>query len=64
MVPLGKLRARRSKKGNLEVAEDSAEFPDLPGIVNDLLYGVGSLSLDLRRHSPLGTSVFLAARVR
>ncbi len=64
MVPLAKLRARRSKKGNLEVAEDSAEFPDLPAIVNHVLYGVGSFSLDLRRHSPLGTSVFLAARLR
>ena len=46
------------------MTEDSAEFPDLPAIANDVLYGVGSLSLDLRRHSPLGTSVFLAARVR
>lgn len=64
MVPMGKLRARRSRKGKLEVTEDSAEFPDLPAIANDVLYGVGSLSLDLRRHSPLGTSVFLAARVR
>lgn len=64
MVPLGKVRARRSRKGNLQVAEDSAEFPDLPSVVNDVLYGLGSISLDLRRHSPFGTSVFLAARVR
>jgi hypothetical protein len=61
MVPLGLLRARR--KSTNAVGED-AEFPDLPGPVNDLLYGLGTASLALRQKWRTGTSLFVAATVK
>jgi Methyltransferase domain len=62
MVPLGLLRKRR--RGSVDGAGDEkAEFPDLPGLVNDAFYGLGSAALTLRRWSPTGTSLFLAATV-
>lgn len=60
MVPLGLVRSR--KKGEAST-EDGAEFPDVPGVVNDVLYGLGSVSLGLRKRWPTGTSLFLAATV-
>jgi Methyltransferase domain len=60
MVPLGILRARRK---NAKAQGEDAEFPDLPGPVNDLLYGLGTASLALRRKWRTGTSLFLAATV-
>jgi hypothetical protein len=63
MVPFGLYRAR--KKNDSIGAKDAseAEFPDLPGVVNDLLVGFGSVSLALRRAWPTGTSLFMAATV-
>ena len=60
MVPLGILRARRK---NAKAQGEDAEFPDLPGPVNDLLYGLGTASLALRHKWRTGTSLFLAATV-
>jgi hypothetical protein len=63
MVPLGVYRARK-KTDSIGVKDGSeAEFPDLPGVVNDLLVGLGSVSLALRRAWPTGTSLFMAATV-
>lgn len=64
MVPLGWLR--KLVRGNAPIAEGNAqpaEFPDLPRAVNDLIYGLGCLSLQLRRASPLGSSL-MAVLVR
>jgi hypothetical protein len=61
MVPLGKFRARR--KDRTSNKGESSEFPDLPGVVNDALYGLGSASLALRHRWRTGTSLFLAATV-
>jgi hypothetical protein len=63
LIPLGLYRARK-KTDNIGKKDDSeAEFPDLPGSVNDLLVGFGSVSLALRRVWPTGTSLFMAATV-
>ena len=63
MVPLAWFR--RLARGRLEGPPDpeSAEFPDVPKPLNDVLYGVGTVSLRLRRWWPLGTSL-LAVLVR
>ena len=63
MVPLAMLRARKRGDSEVVAADAEAEFPDLPGPVNDVLYGLGTASNSLRRRSPTGTSLFLAARV-
>jgi hypothetical protein len=62
LVP-GYLRARRGRSGGrVDITED-AEFPDLPGPVNDVLYGLGTVSLALRSHWKAGSSLFLAAEI-
>jgi hypothetical protein len=63
MVPLGRLRARKADTKVIDADDADAEFPDLPGPVNDVLYGLGTASLALRRHWHRGTSLFLAATV-
>lgn len=57
MVPLAWFRrlVRRWREGG--PGSESAEFPDLPKPLNDVLYGVGTVSLRLRRWWPLGTSL-------
>jgi hypothetical protein len=59
LVPMGWWR-RRKDRG--EGDRDSAEFPDLPGPLNETLYRLGSATASLRRFSPAGTSLF--ARLR
>jgi hypothetical protein len=60
MVPLARWRKRtRAKAGR--ASADRAEFPDLPRVVNDVLYGAGSASVALRRRWRTGTSLFMAA---
>ena len=59
MVPLAMVRKRR--RGALSDVTDDAEFPDLPRLANDVLYGLGSVSLSLRHRWPTGTSIFMAA---
>lgn len=63
MVPVGKFRARKKKQSPSGRDCDSAEFPDLPGLVNDVLYGVGTVSLALRRKWTTGTSLLMVATV-
>jgi hypothetical protein len=64
MVPLAMLRVRRSPATTDSTElDESAEFPDLPRLVNHALYGVGSASLALRKIWPTGTSLFVAARL-
>jgi len=64
MVPLAMVRKRRKPASTKEAgACEDAEFPDLPRLANDVLYGLGSASLTLRRHWRTGTSLFLAATV-
>ena len=63
MVPLAMARARRGARASGVEEDASAEFPDLPGLVNDAVYGFGSASLAFRRRWPTGTSLFLAATV-
>ena len=60
MVPLAWLRKKRSADAT---GEDEAEFPDLPLLVNDLIYGMGSASLSLRRYWNTGTSLLAVATV-
>jgi len=60
MVPLGVLRKRR-KRTQLPEDLGDAEFPDLPRFANDMLYGVGTASVSLRRRWRMGTSLFMAA---
>ena len=60
MVPLAMLRKRR-RGAHSDVAVDDAEFPDLPRIANDMLYGLGTVSLSMRRRWRTGTSIFMAA---
>jgi Methyltransferase domain len=64
MVPLAMVRRRKKVDGGLDVTEESTEFPDLPGVMNDLLYDIGTFSLDLRRRWKTGTSLLMAATVR
>jgi hypothetical protein len=61
MVPLGRLRKRRKSTRRPDLTGDDAEFPDLPRFANDVLYGVGTASLSLRRKWRTGTSIFMAA---
>jgi hypothetical protein len=60
MVPLGMVRKRRKRTPRPDDAVD-AEFPDLPRLANEVLYGAGVASLALRRRWPTGTSLFMAA---
>jgi hypothetical protein len=63
MVPLGMVRKRRRRSSVPDVGADDAEFPDLPRVANDVLYGLGTASLALRRRWRTGTSLFMAATV-
>jgi hypothetical protein len=58
LVPMGWWRRRGDGDGD----RDSAEFPDLPGPLNEGLYRLGSATTSLRRLWPAGTSLF--ARLR
>jgi len=64
MIPLGWVRkvARGTSQGG-EGNGKPAEFPDLPKVLNHLLYGLGVVSLRLRRWWPAGTSL-MAVLVR
>lgn len=60
MLPAAVLRKlRQPDAGKIEGGE-SAEFPDLPRVLDRALYGLGTVSLGLRRLAPLGTSLLLA----
>lgn len=58
MVPAALLRRHQRPAGELDGSDAStAEFPDLPAPVNQLLHAVGSTTLMLRRWWPGGTSL-------
>ena len=63
MLPLAMVRARTKKPG-AAIDEDQAEFPELPGAINDVLYGMGTVSLRLRTHWGAGTSLLAVATVQ
>lgn len=58
MIPLGWLRRLRAPASRAQATTSSAEFPDLPRLVNHLLVGLGLVSLRLRRWWPAGTTLF------
>jgi hypothetical protein len=57
LLPLGLIRRIRAR-GKSGLSDGSAEFPDLPGPINETLYLIGKGSLRLRRWWPAGTSLF------
>ena len=63
MIPLGLLRRwLRKTAPHRALIHVSAAFPDLPLIVNDGLFALGSASLALRRHVPAGSSLLAVLR--
>jgi hypothetical protein len=63
MVPLALLRKwRRKASSNGASTDEGAAFPDLPLIVNDGLYALGSVSLAIRSHVPAGSSLLAVLR--
>jgi hypothetical protein len=64
LVPLAVLRKlARSRRENQGSAAE-AEFPELSGAANELLYRIGAASLRLRRISPTGTSLLAVLKKR
>jgi hypothetical protein len=63
LVPLAMVRSRLRRPSRAPTTSQDSSFPRLPGVVNDLLYGLGSLPLAWRSHWRTGTSLFLAATV-
>ncbi len=63
MVPLALLRRRKSGVLATSGSGGEAEFPDIPGLANDVLYVLGSASLALRRRWRTGTSLFMTATI-
>ena len=57
------VRSRRKAAAVGEDLGDDAEFPDLPGLVNDVLYSLGTVLRDLRRRWKMGTSLLMVATV-
>src|SRR6202035_3072370 len=64
MVPFGMLRTMRRRTTSASGACEDADFPELPDVVNNLLYGLGTVSLAGRRRWPLGTSLLLATTIK
>jgi hypothetical protein len=63
MVPLALVRKWLRKTSPTDtVADELAAFPDLPLIVNDGLYALGSASLAIRRAVPSGSSLLAVLR--
>jgi hypothetical protein len=64
MVPLAAWRRRRRAAVPTNTSCEDAEFPNLPDFANDVLYGLGSLSLALRARWKTGTSLFMVATLK
>jgi hypothetical protein len=62
MIPLAVLRKWLRKSSSNADAPDEAAFPDLPLIVNDGLYALGSVSLAIRGYVPAGSSLLAVLR--
>jgi hypothetical protein len=63
LIPAGWVRKlTRPAARAATMAGDDVLFPDLPAPVNNVLFGLGSVSLALRRIWPTGASLFVVAR--
>ena len=62
MIPPALVRKLRLGRRRPDGAGVRAEFPELPRLANELLYGIGSASLRLRRVWPAGTSLLAVLR--
>jgi methyltransferase family protein len=62
MIPLAVLRKWLRKTSSNGDGPDEAAFPDLPLIVNDGLYALGSVSLAMRGFVPAGSSLLAVLR--
>jgi len=62
MIPLAVLRKWLRKSSSNGDSPDEAAFPDLPLIVNDGLYALGSVSLAIRGYVPAGSSLLAVLR--
>jgi hypothetical protein len=60
LIPLGLVRRLRLR--GAEEDPSAAEFPQLPGPLNETLYGLGKASIKARRIWPAGTSLFARFR--
>lgn len=61
MLPAAAIRTLR-KPVHQGAVDGDAEFPELPALMNKALYGLGTISLGLRKFFPVGTSLILAMR--
>jgi hypothetical protein len=61
MIPAAVIRRMKERLRPRSNYSDAAEFPDLPKMVNDLMYGIGTVGVRTRRVVPAGTSLFAAA---
>ena len=62
LLPAGWVRRIRRGGGANEVDAAKAEFPDLPGWINESLYRIGSATTKARRLWPCGTSLLAVLR--
>jgi hypothetical protein len=64
MIPLALLRRclRKTLPTAAAATDESASFPDLPLVVHDGLYALGSASLAIRRSVPAGSSLLVVLR--
>jgi hypothetical protein len=62
LLPLGWIRKVRLGRRTPSAEEASAEFPDLPGWLNESFFRLGTFTMHQRRRAPAGTSVFAALR--
>lgn len=63
LIPLGLLRRLRNPDGG-DGGSEGAEFPELPKTLNDVLYGIGRMTVRRRRFWPAGTSLYARLRHR
>ena len=61
LLPLAEFRRVRSSQRE---EHSGVEFPELPDLLNDVLYGMGTVTLRTRHRWRFGTSLFAAATVR
>lgn len=62
LIPFGLLRRVRMRANGEAADAAGAEFPELPRLINEMLYRLGNASMVLRRHWPAGTSLFAVLR--
>jgi SAM-dependent methyltransferase len=62
MLPLALWRRLRSPASGNELDDPRVEFPELPRLLNGVLYRVGRGTRRFGRRAPIGTSLLLVAR--